>query len=153
MATIRLPPDFREFLSLLNSTGVRYLLVGGYAVAVYGHPRATGDLDLWVADDAANCDQLRRCLVDFGFTASSLPTPLFAPPQTTLRMGLPPMRIELLSQLSGVQFTECFPRRQVIDLDGVPTNTISLADLIANKRAAKRPRDLADLQELQPPPT
>src|SRR3954468_5450104 len=112
MDMILLPPDFREFLQLLNSHKVRYLLVGGYAVGYYGYPRATADMDIWVATDSENVEKVIAVLAEFGF--AEVEPELFAKEQQVLRMGLPPLRIELLTGVSGVKFEECYSQRAVV---------------------------------------
>jgi predicted nucleotidyltransferase len=146
MDTILLPPDFREFLRLLNSHGVRYLLVGGYAVGVYGYPRATADMDIWVATDAENVKAVLAALAEFGF--AEVAPELFAKEEQVLRMGVPPLRIELLTGVSGVGFEDCYPRRTVVNLGEVEVNLIGLDDLKTNKAASGRHKDLNDLEHL-----
>jgi hypothetical protein len=146
MATILLPSDFKEFLRLLNSHGVEYLLIGGYAVNYYGYPRATADIDIWISTAAANAARVAETLREFGFTQATAET--FVEPDTVVRMGVPPMRIEILTSVSGLTFTDCFPRRQVVEIAGVPVNLIDLGDLKDNKRASGRLKDLADLEQL-----
>jgi predicted nucleotidyltransferase len=146
MATILLPPDFKEFLRLLNSRNVEYLLIGGYAVNYYGYPRATADLDIWIAIDPLNAEKMAGALSEFGFTKAT--SSLLQEPGKIIRMGVPPIRIEVLTSISGVDFPSCFRNRLVADIDGVPANLISLADLKANKKAAGRLKDLADLEQL-----
>lgn len=148
---IQLLPDFREFLSLLNSSAVRYLVVGGYAVAFHGHPRATGDLDVWIAIDAENLQRARTALLQFGFSEASIPPELFERGNSILRIGRAPVRIELLSAISGVEFESCYSRSIACNVDGVDARFIARPDLIANKRAAGRLKDLADAAELSPP--
>ena len=152
MATLRLTQDFREFLSLLNSSGVEYLLIGGYAVGLHGYVRPTKDMDVWVAVDATNVERIRLALQTFGFSPGSLPAPLFDPPRTMLRMGLPPNRLEILSEIAGVEFADCYPRRTVMDLDGVAVPVIDLVDLKTNKTATGRARDRADVEQLSKRP-
>ncbi len=148
MATIRLAPDFKEFLQLLRSAKIKYLLVGGYAVGHYGYPRATGDLAIWLAVDRANVEALVEVLRDFGFDLPELSVALFQQPRRIIRMGVPPVRIELLTGIDGVAFDECFARRATAEIDDVDVNIISLEDLKANKRAAGRHQDLDDLEKL-----
>lgn len=148
MATIRLPPDFKEFLRLLNAEGAQYLVVGGYAVAFYGHPRATGDLDIWVGVTADNAQRIVQALEQFGFAPGSVSAATFESAGKVIRMGNPPMRIELLTGVSGIDFPAAFARRRDVTLDGVPIPMISRDDLVQNKRAAGRPRDLDDLTHL-----
>ena len=148
MATIRLPPDFREFLLLLNSEGIEYLLVGGYAVGYYGYPRSTGDMDIWIAATPANAAALTRALERFGFSAKTLSECLFLGENKVVRMGVPPVCIDLLTSVSGVDFTECYAHRTVAVIDGVEVNVIGLDHLKANKRTITRSKDLDDLEHL-----
>ena len=148
MATIRLPNDFKEFLQLLNSQKVEYLLVGGYAVGHYGYPRATGDIDVWIAVNAANAAALVQALRQFGFAAASLSPQSFLVQNRVIRIGIPPVRIDIVTSVEGIDFSPCFARRTIALLDGVEVNLISLDDLKANKRALGRPKDLDDLAHL-----
>ncbi|HEX6182407.1 MAG TPA: hypothetical protein VFZ44_00755 [Pyrinomonadaceae bacterium] len=141
-----LPPDFREFLRLLNSHNIRYLLVGGYAVGYYGYPRATADMDIWVETGAGNVEKLIAALAEFGFTG--VEPELFAKDKQVLRMGVPPLRIELLTSVSGVEFEDCYPARTVAILDEVEVSLISLENLKTNKAASGRYKDLNDLEHL-----
>jgi hypothetical protein len=149
MVTLRLTPEFKEFLNLVNSAKIEYLLIGGYAVGLYGYIRPTKDIDLWVAVDDRNLEKLLDVLERFGFKRSSLPNPLFAPDKTVLRMGLPPDRIEIISQISGVDFRDCFARRRQMVIDGISVNVIDYEDLKKNKRATGRTRDAGDIEQLE----
>jgi hypothetical protein len=148
MDTTHLPPDFREFLQYLNANQVEYLLVGGYAVGYYGYPRATADIDVWIAISVENASRIVEALREFGFTIPDLKPELFLQKERIIRMGLPPVRIEVMTSISGVDFAECYARRLVVEMDGVPVSLIELADLKKNKKAAGRPKDLADLDQL-----
>ena len=148
MATTRLAPDFKEFLQLLRSEKIEYLLVGGYAVGHYGFPRATGDLDIWIANHKENASRLVAALRQFGFDVPELNASLFEQPRHVVRMGVPPVRLEILSSIDGVDFRDCYPRRTTVEMDGVGVDVISLADLKANKRASGRHQDLNDLEKL-----
>ena len=148
MATTQLPHDFKEFLKLLNTHEVRYLLVGGHAVSYYGYPRPTGDIDLWVPIDAENAERLVAAMKSFGFDAASLSVGLFLQPDQVVRMGRPPMRIDVLTSIAGVDFESCYSRRVFDKIDGVDVDVISLDDLKTNKRTAGRHRDLNDLENL-----
>jgi hypothetical protein len=149
MATIPLPPDFSEFLRLLNAHEVRYLLVGGYAVGYHGYVRATADMDIWVDRERSNAERLVKVLREFGFGDSD-PTPeMFLEESRVIRMGVPPIRIELLTSVSGVGFDECYAERIVDDWDDVSVNIISLPKLKDNKRASGRLKDLNDLEHLE----
>ena len=145
---IELPNDFKEFLKLLNSHQVEYLLIGGFAVGYYGYPRATNDMDVWVAVNPSNADRLVEALNAFGFAGSGLTAELFLEEKKIIRMGHPPMRIEVLTGISGVEFTVCYAQRVVDEIDGVPVNIINLEDLKQNKRASGRYKDLSDLEHL-----
>jgi hypothetical protein len=155
MATdpVSLFPDFKEFLKLMNSGDVRYLVVGGYAVNYHGHHRTTGDLDVWIAVDPDNAARISAVLQEFGFSPENVPAAAFLERGKIFRMGVKPVRIELLTQPSGVDFDDCYARRIVDAVDGVTIPLISLDDLKANKRAAARTKDLADLENLPPAPT
>ncbi len=148
MATIRLPPDFKEFLRLLNSEKIEYLLVGGHAVGYYGYPRSTGDMDIWIAVNPANAAALVRVLRKFGFAPASLSDDLFLSENKIIRMGVPPVRIDLLTGLSGVDFAACHAQRTLDVIDGVEVSLIALDDLRTNKRAVSRSKDLDDLEHL-----
>jgi hypothetical protein len=145
---VELPPDFEEFLSLLNSHGVKYLLIGGYAVGYHGYPRATGDLDIWVALDPVNADRIVAALRAFGFDLPQLSPDLFLQDESMVRMGVPPIRIEILTAVSGVRFEECYAERVVDIISGVEVPFISLHHLKANKQASGRLKDLNDLEHL-----
>ena len=119
MATIQLAPDFKEFLRLMNSRQVKYLVVGGYAVGYHGYPRTTGDLDIWVGVDPANAVRLLDVLKEFGFPAQELSVESLTAENQVIRMGIPPVRIELLTTISGAGFEECYSQRTVDTVDGV----------------------------------
>lgn len=148
MATVNLLPDFKEFLRLLNSHGVEYLLIGGYAVAYYGYARATADMDVWVAVHPQNAEKLVGALKDFGFKVPELKPELFLNEGKIIRLGVPPVRLEIMTSISGVRFPECYAERVTDTIDGVPVQWISLAHLKANKKSAKRHKDLNDLENL-----
>jgi hypothetical protein len=148
MANTHLPPDFKEFLRLLNVHRVEYLLIGGYAVAYHGYPRATADMDIWIARHPQNAERVVDALKEFGFDPSRLASELFLQEGQIVRMGVPPMRLEIATSISGVDFAECYQARVVDVLDGVRVDVIDLNHLKANKRAAGRHRDLDDLEHL-----
>jgi len=145
---IELPPDFKEFLKLLNEKNVRYLLIGGYAVGYHGYPRATNDMDVWIAVHPDNAKRIVEVLREFGFDLPELNTDLFLKKDKIIRMGNPPMRLEISTGISGIEFEESFASKIVDTLDGVQVNIIDLQHLKANKRAAGRLKDLADLENL-----
>ena len=145
---ILLPPDLKDFLRLLNSNAVEYLLVGGYAVGYYGYPRATGDMDIWIARSPANADKVTTALKAFGFGDASIAPGLFMTPDRVFRMGNPPLRIELLTDISGVEFSDCWVVREVAVVDDVTINIINLDDLKRNKLASGRLKDKNDIAHL-----
>ena len=148
MATIHLPPDLKEFLQLLNSHKVEYLLIGGYAVGYHGYPRATADMDVWIAVHPQNAEKMVAVLEEFGFNVPELSKDLFLNENKVIRMGVPPVKIEVLTSASGVDFEECYAERILDILDGVKVNIISLKCLKANKKASGRHKDLNDLEHL-----
>jgi hypothetical protein len=145
---IELPLDFKEFLKLLNDSGVEYLLIGGYAVGYHGYPRATNDMDVWIAVHHDNAERMVGVLREFGFTDPQLLPDLFLRIPSIVRMGIPPMRIEVLTSISGVEFDQCFAERITDNLDGVSVNIISLPRLKQNKLASRRHKDLNDIENL-----
>jgi predicted nucleotidyltransferase len=147
MDTLELPPDFKELLSLLNKHGVEYLLIGGYAVGYHGYPRATQDMDLWIAISPDNAKRLVTALPEF-IGAADLNPERFLEEGAIMRMGVPPMRVDITNRISGVSFSECYARRVVDTIAGVQVSMISLDDLKNNKRSSGRPKDLADLSYL-----
>jgi predicted nucleotidyltransferase len=145
---IGLPQDFKDFLRLLDAEGVEYLLIGGYAVAYHGFPRATEDIDLWVASSPQNADRIVKVLKQFGFDLPELQPDLFLKADSIVRMGVPPLRIELSTTISGVTFDESYMARVTETIDGIAVSIINLADLKKNKQASGRHQDLADLERL-----
>jgi hypothetical protein len=145
MGTIRLPPDFKEFLRLLNSNRVEYLLIGGYAVGYYGYPRPTGDMDIWIARTPDNAQKVVHALGEFGFTC---PERLLLEQKKVVRMGVPPFRLEILTTISGVNFATCYAERLQVELDEIEVSLISLPHLKLNKKAAARSKDITDLDNL-----
>ncbi len=145
---LELPGDFKEFLKLLNEKNVRYLLIGGYAVGYHGFPRATNDMDIWIAIDPENARRVIEALREFGFDLPELIPDLFLQANKIVRMGNPPMRLEITTSISGVEFDGCYSSRVVDVLDGVKVSIIDLEHLKLNKRAAGRLKDLADLEAL-----
>ena len=149
MGTSLLPPDFKEFLKLLNSKQVEYLLIGGYAVGYYGYSRATADIDIWIAINPANAERVTQAIHEFfGFPVEDATPELFLQENKVARMGVPPFRIEVLTSISGVSFEECYADRTVDTLDEVQVNLISLKHLKLNKQASGRLKDLNDLEHL-----
>lgn len=125
------------------------MVVGGYAVSFHGYPRPTGDLDVWVGVQPAGVEKLVRVLAKFGFGNAGLTPDLFLTPGRVVRMGVPPVRIEIINQISGLEFSTSYAHRVEAVLDGVSVVLIAREDLIANKRAAGRDKDLNDLKHLE----
>jgi len=148
MATIHLPPDFKDFLQLLNSHQVEYLLIGGYAVGYHGYPRATGDMDIWIAMRPQNAEKVVAALREFGFDLPELQVEMFLEEKQVIRIGTPPLKIDITTSISGVSFAECYAERIVETFDGIPVNVINLNHLKTNKKASGRLKDLTDLQNL-----
>ena len=148
MDTIPLPTEFKEFLKLLNLNNVEYLLVGGFSVLYYGYPRATGDIDVWIDTSKKNVTKVSRTLVEFGFDEANVTPQLFRRKNKVFRLGVPPLQIDILTDVSGVSFKACFKKRVVAEIDGVQVNIISLKHLRKNKRASGRHKDLDDLENL-----
>jgi predicted nucleotidyltransferase len=132
----------------LNDHQVEYILIGGYAVGYHGYPRATGDMDIWIAMSPDNATNIVTALNEFGFGNTNLTSDLFLEEQKIIRIGNPPLRIELLTSVSGVDFASCYARRITETIDGIPVPIIALEDLKANKQASARRKDLNDLDNL-----
>lgn len=145
---IELPPDFREFLKLLNFHRVEYLLIGGFAVGFHGYPRATSVIDIWVGRSPVNATRVVAAIREFGFDTPNLTPELFQQERKIVRMGHPPVRIEVMNSIDGVVCEKCRENLIETDFDGVPVPVISLPDLKANKKASGRPKDMDDLEQL-----
>lgn len=148
MATPSLPHDFKEFLRLFDSNRVEYLVIGGYAVNLHGYVRTTNDLDIWVKLSPENAARVEQAVRDFGFGTADLSPDLFLSRNSMVRMGLPPVRIEILTTISGVEFDACYADRRMIPFEDLIVPVISLARLRENKAASGRLKDLADLDNL-----
>jgi hypothetical protein len=141
--------DFLDLLTALNAAEAKYLLVGGHAVGLYGTPRATKDFDLWVEPSADNAARVVQALRAFGAPLAGIDESLFASTGSGFRMGTPPFRIELLTEVSGLAFGPAWERREIQSLDSVSCFVVSREDLLTNKRAAGRLQDLADVDALE----
>ncbi len=141
--------DFKEFIESLNSHSVRYLVVGGYAVAFHGYPRYTKDLDVWIDRAADNAANIIKALNAFGFGAVGLTVDDFMKDNYVIQLGYPPNRIDLLTGVKGLAFGECYGDRIQEEIDDVPVSFIDIDNLKKNKRASGRPQDLADLENLK----
>jgi predicted nucleotidyltransferase len=141
--------DYRDMLQCLLEEKVRFLLVGAYAVAVYGYPRATKDIDIFVRAAPENASSLMKALLRFGAPVSDISESDFSREGVVFQIGSSPRRIDILTRISGVDFERAYANRQTVSVEGMDVPVISLKDLIANKRASGRTQDLADLEKLQ----
>ena len=141
-------PDFRDLLALLNKHGVEYVIVGGYALAFHGAPRFTGDVDVFVRPTPENAKRIVDALSDFGFPRAGLDQEDFAAPNKVIQLGVPPVRVDLITSISGVTWSETQAHREPGYFGDVPVYYIGRTDFIINKRTAARQKDLADLEAL-----
>jgi hypothetical protein len=141
--------DWREFLELLNSRGVDYVIVGAQSLAFHGRPRYTGDLDILIRPTPHNAQRLLGVLTQFGFEQAGFKETDFVEPDQMIQLGRVPNRIDLLTSISGVTIDEAFRTRVSAIIDGIPVFTLGKDALIQNKRAVGRPQDLADLATLE----
>jgi predicted nucleotidyltransferase len=145
---MKIVQDYKDLLVLLEAHCVDYLLIGGYAVGLYGYARATVDIDIWVRRTTDNAHKIERVLAEFGFPLNNINVEDFTDENAIFQMGLPPNRLDILTSISGVEFDIAYSRKNRVLLDGIEINLISLADLKANKLASARHKDLNDLHEL-----
>ena len=146
---MRLSNDLREFLELLNSRGVEYVIVGAHSLAFHGRPRYTGDLDILIRTIPKNAAKIVDLLNEFGFARSGFRESDFTESNQVIQLGRAPNRIDLLSSISGVSTDEAFASKVSAELDGIPVFILGKDALIQNKRAVGRPQDLADLDILE----
>jgi hypothetical protein len=137
--------DFVEMLSALSAEGADYLLVGAHALSVYGVPRSTGDMDLWVRPSAENAQRVWKALESFGAPLSDLSIADLTEPEVVLQFGVPPSRIDILTSLTGLDFESAWGRRLPVRVENLDISVLGREDFIANKRAVGRPKDLSDL--------
>lgn len=146
---LELPHDFKELFRSLNAKGVEYLLIGGYAVIIHGYVRNTNDIDVVVSSDPENVSRCLDALEEFGFGGPGLRNALTSHEKDVVRMGVEPMKIEILNYLNGVDFDEAYGRRVTRDVEDIKIDVISLRDLIANKEDVGRLQDLLDVEKLK----
>lgn len=144
-----LNPDFLDILSAFIDERVDFLVVGAYAVSVHAEPRATGDLDLWVEPAPENATRVHRALTSFGAPLDDVGEQDFVTPGTVVQLGVPPRRIDVMTSIDGVSFTEAWSGRVIVELEGLQIPFIGRDALITNKRAMKRPKDRLDLERLE----
>jgi hypothetical protein len=142
-------PDFKELLLTFNAHHVEYLIVGAHALAAHGHVRATKDLDVWVRPEEKNAERVLNALSDFGAPLAELTAADLSRKNTVFQIGLPPLRIDIITDIDGVEFEHAWPSRVETVFGGVPAFVISRHDLIKNKKASARLQDLADVQQLE----
>jgi len=145
-----LSKDFKEFVSLLKEHDTEYMIVGGYAVGVHGYPRFTGDLDIRLNPTASNAIQVLKAISDFGFASFNLTVEDLTKEDNVIQFGRPPLRIDLLTSIDGVLFEDCYANRKQISFDGLVMNFIGYHDLVKNKKATGRHKDLDDLENMKP---
>jgi len=144
----QLPEDFKDFVQFLNSNDVEYLLIGGWAVSIYGNPRMTKDIDFLISSKDKNIEKLKKALEEFG--APPIDIEGFKKDRDSfIRMGVSPIQIDVLQEASGIIMEECYKRKNIIDINGLKINVISIKDLIINKRAAGRDQDITDANKLE----
>ncbi len=141
-------PDFKDLLALFNAREVDYLIVGAYALAFHGVPRYTGDMDILVKPDASNAKRTWAALKDFGFGSVGLKPEDFESPDKVIQLGVPPVRVDLLTSITGISWEEAFSGRVKGKYGEVPVNYIGREQFILNKRELGRKKDLADLEAL-----
>jgi hypothetical protein len=146
--TIPLPKDLREFIGLLNSNRVEYVVVGAFALAFHGRPRYTGDLDLLIRPSRENAERMEKVVAAFQFASLGLTASDFAEPNQIVQLGQPPNRIDLITSHTGLDFDEVWETRIPSSIEGLPTSFISRECLIRNKKATARAQDLADVEAL-----
>jgi len=141
--------DFKEFIQLLNDNQVNYLVIGGYAVAVHGHPRYTKDIDIWIEISEENSQKIITALTGFGFGSLGLTAQDFQEPHQIIQLGYPPNRIDLITSPDGIDFQTCYVSKIEVILDDITVKFIDLDNLKKNKLASGRFQDLADLENLR----
>jgi predicted nucleotidyltransferase len=144
-----LAKDFEDFFAQLNKHVVKYMVVGGYALAFHGKPRHTGDLDIWIDRSENNATKMLKVVKEFGLISLGLIKDDFLKDGFITQIGYPPLRIDILNTIDGVEFKEAYTNRQTVEVDGLMISYIGLAEFIKNKQAVGRPRDLSDIKEIQ----
>jgi hypothetical protein len=143
----QLPEDFKEFIQCLNSNKVKYLLVGGWAVGLHGHPRATKDIDFFISIDNENLENLEKALNEFG--APPVDINYLREKGNVIRFGVSPVKIDIINEAAGIDIENCYPKKEVITVDNIEISLISKDDLIINKKSTGRQADLADVEKLE----
>ena len=141
--------DFREFIELLNAKGVKYLVIGGYAVAFHGYPRYTKDIDFWIWLNEQNAEKMLEVLREFGFASLGIQKEDFLDKNMVIQLGYPPNRIDLLTDLEGVDFESCYSSREILEIEELGVSFIDAENLIKTKKASGRMQDLVDVDRLE----
>ncbi len=141
--------DFEDFIALCNKYELEYLVIGGFAVSIYGYPRTTKDLDVCINKTEENAGKIIKILDDFGFGSLNFKIEDFLKDGIIAQLGYAPIRIDILNDLIGIDFSEAFRNKRIVNMNGVPTNFIGFAELIINKEQAGRDQDLLDVKKLK----
>ncbi len=141
--------DFKELLKLFNDAKVKYLIIGGYAVAKHSEPRYTKDLDIWIGNERENAERVFRALKNFGAPLANITVEDFTVPTLVFQLGIEPSRIDILMGLKDLDFDACWERKAATTIGDTEIYFISIDDLILNKQLTGRPQDLADVEKLQ----
>jgi len=144
-----LDPDFEDFIQFLNQYEVDYMIVGGYAMAFHGSPRYTGDLDVWIDISESNAEKMLLVIQAFGFSSLGFKKEDFLKENLINQIGYPPLRIDILTNIDGIDFKEAYTQKQVIEIEDLKANYIGLRDLIQNKKTSGREKDIIDVKTLQ----
>ena len=141
--------DYKDMLQVLLDNGVKFLLVGAYAMGVHGYPRATGDIDIWIEPSAENSERVYRSMASFGAPLHEIDEATFATPGIVFQIGVAPRRIDIITAISGVEFDDAYQQRQIVEMEDLSIPILSLGDLIRNKRATGRDKDRLDADRLE----
>ena len=141
--------DYRDMLQVLLDNGVKFLLVGAYAMGAHGYPRATGDIDIWVEPSEDNSRRVYRSLAAFGAPLHQIDENTFVKPSIVFQIGIAPRRIDIITTISGIEFERAYQQRLTIEVDGLPVPILSYDDLVKNKRATGRDKDRLDADRLE----
>ncbi len=144
-----LNPDYRDILSCLKREEARFLIVGAYAMAAHGYPRATGDIDLWVEADTANARRVHAALVAFGAPVQQISLADLTTVGNVIQIGVAPCRVDILTGIDGVDFVPAWERRMGLAVDGIVIDVLSIDDLITNKSVTGRDKDAVDVALLK----
>jgi predicted nucleotidyltransferase len=142
---MNIPEDFKEFIVLLNDKQVRYLIIGGYAVGFHSRPKFTNDIDVWIENSLENAQRLLAVLQEFGFASLEISADDLMNPDKVIQLGYAPVRIDIITGLSGIDFSKAYANKVIGKYLGITTNFISREDLVASKKLAGRKKDFDDI--------